>query len=273
MKHFLLTLALFAIHTNVASAQYSFKYNSKIIPVEADKIQQKKLVKYSRSNTSLTNSTTNSIAKEYVLHEVSSANEKDVIYTSEVYSINGQHCTILPNVSITLNNPIYFHEIETEFKDELIFKEKVGKIYHFSCKGMTNSQQVLNIITALSHKPYVLDCEPEYTIELSKNSLKVYNIKTVYNMNFALLDNMLNINIFKDNDIDSNKEIVLYQTQELENTNWSIKIYNVDTGLVVDYGETANNNCIFNTSTWDKGTYLIQARNGKQNITKKIVIK
>lgn len=108
----------------------------------------------------------------------------------------------------------------------------------------------------------------------SNISFKVYTTKTTYAMSLALAGNSLHVAIEKEElPVETEEGIAIASVcEELDNTVWTIEVYNTAATMKQAIGTTTNSACQFDTSSWSKGTYLIRATNGNQIITKQIVI-
>lgn len=106
-----------------------------------------------------------------------------------------------------------------------------------------------------------------------KISFKVYSIKTSYNLSLAHTGNMLHIKLIKESDNSSNNDLASLQTNEEQNTIWTIEVFNTNTGQKQAVVESHDGAYMFNTSNWIKGTYVIRVTNGIYSISKKIAIR
>lgn len=106
-----------------------------------------------------------------------------------------------------------------------------------------------------------------------KISLKVYSIKTSYNLSLAHTGNTLHVKLIKESDNSSNNDLVSLQANEEQNTIWTIEVFNTNTGQKQAVVESHDGAYMFNTYNWIKGTYVIRVTNGINSISKKIAIR
>ncbi len=144
----------------ISFAQYTFKYESNFTKLEEIR----------------GNSQPSKVAKS----ADSTANTSESDYFSKRYITNtGDTVGIEPKISVIVKNEDQIDQIMSRFGNKLSFKKKIGRVFIYNC-NVKNSDEVLEITTALSGEDEVIGCDAFTDAKIELNNLlysKQYYLK------------------------------------------------------------------------------------------------